>query len=239
VIAVTTAIGYLTAVPALSVVLLLAVIQDALGNQRLFDRLIKAICRGLPLAFGVRVRTVGLHAGDRAETTRPVIYMANHVNIFDPVILYGHIPRFVRAIELEDHFAWPVWGTIVRRAGNIPISHRHPRRALESLRRAAEVLAAGTSLVVLPEGHRTRSGELGPFMRGAFRLAGDARVDIVPVALVGLYERKTVHSPLVRPGTVVVAFGARVPAATVAALGERDLIARVRAEIDELLRRPR
>jgi len=239
VIAVTTAIGYLTAAVTLSVVLLLVAVQAAFGNQHLFDPLIKAICRGLPLAFGVRVRSVGRRSGAQGDTDRPVIYMSNHVNIFDPVILYGHIPRFIRAIELEDHFSWPVWGAIVRRAGNIPISHRHPRRALASLRRAAEVLQDGTSLVVLPEGHRTRSGELGPFMRGAFRLAREVGVDIVPVALTGLYERKSVHSPLVRPGTVVVAFGRPLPAEEAATMSEQELLAHVRAEINALLHRRR
>jgi len=171
------------------------------------DRVVKLVCRMLPAVFGVTVRVHGTWRLDREST---YVFMGNHVNIFDPLIIFGEIPNFVRAIELEDHFSWPVWGTMVRRLGNIPISHTNPRQAVRSLALAGKLLASGTSIGILPEGHRTRNGELGHFMRGPFRLALKAGVDIIPMAMVGAYERKNVHSPVVHPGRMDLVFGSPI-----------------------------
>ena len=201
-------------------------------DPELADPLIKLICRVLPLGFGCRVRVTGR---EQIDPDKPYIFMSNHVNIFDPVIIYGHIPNFLRAVELEDHFSWPVWGTITRRLGNIPISHKHMARALESLHKAAELVRRGTSIAILPEGHRTRDGRLGAFMRGPFRLALNVEADIVPMALRGAYDRKNVHSLLVRPGKMELAVGSPISFRTFATQTERELGNTVREAMEKLL----
>ena len=229
---VTTVLGYCMAAAGLLVILFLVLLQNLLGNQKLLDPLIKLVCRVLPLGFGCRVRVTGRA---RIDPGKPYIFMSNHVNIFDPVIIYGHVPNFLRAVELESHFSWPVWGTITRRLGNIPISHSHMARALESLQKAAELMRRGTSIAILPEGHRTRDGRLGAFMRGPFRLALNVEADIVPMALKGGFDRKSVHSPLVRPGRMELAIGRPISFQTVATQTERELRSTVRAAIQTLL----
>ncbi len=110
----TTVIGYSLGTLLLLFVLVLVTIQTLLDNQKLFDPVIKWLCRIFPLLFGVRVKTMGLEKIDPAKT---YIFMANHVNIFDGFILYGYIPNFLRGVELEEHFSWPVWGTITKKWG--------------------------------------------------------------------------------------------------------------------------
>lgn len=227
-----TILGYGIAAAGLLAILFLILLQNLLGNQKLLDPLIKLVCRVLPLGFGCRVRVTGRA---RVDPGKPYIFMSNHVNIFDPVILYGHIPNFLRAVELESHFSWPVWGTITRRLGNIPISHKHMARALESLHKAAELMRQGTSIAILPEGHRTRDGRLGAFMRGPFRLALNVEADIVPMAMKGGFDRKNVHSRLVRPGRMELAIGRPISFQTFAAQTERELRNTVRAAIQTLL----
>jgi 1-acyl-sn-glycerol-3-phosphate acyltransferase len=200
----TTLVGYLLAGILLLMILLLVFIQSLANNQHIFDRLIKALCRLIPLGFGVRIRVRGEEGVPREESA---IFIANHVNILDPLILYGHIPRFVRGVELETHFRWPVWGALVRRLGNIPISHQNTRSALESLKEASERIKDGTSIVIFPEGHRTRDGKLQTFHSGPFLLAQTAGVPIQPIALKGLWERKTVHSIFIKPGEVEFIYG--------------------------------
>ena len=231
----TTAVGYGIAAVLLILLLVLVPFQSLLGNQRVLDPLLKLICRLLPLGFGCRVQVTGRQHIDRGKS---YIFMSNHVNILDAPVLYGHIPNFVRAVELEDHFSWPVWGTITRRLGNIPISHKNMTQAMGSLRRAAEALAGGTSIIILPEGHRTRDGNLGPFMRGPFRLALSSRADIVPVAMRGAYDRKNVHSPIVHPGRMELVFGTPIPFQSYGAQTDRELRAAVRRAIGELIGPP-
>jgi 1-acyl-sn-glycerol-3-phosphate acyltransferase len=227
-----TVFGYCIGVGLVLAILFVVLLQNLIGNQLLFDRLIKLLCRAIPLGFGIRVHATGRRHLDPAK---PYVFMANHVNIFDPLILYGHIPHLVRAVELEDHFSWPVWGTITRRLGNVPISHRSTTRALESLQKAAELMRRGTSIAILPEGHRTRDGHMGSFMRGPFRLALNVKADIVPIVMNGAYERKSVNSPRVRPGRMDLVFAPPIPYESFAQLSERELRDTVRHAIERRL----
>jgi len=221
----TTFIGYFSAFFILLIILFLVLIQSLVGKQELFDPAIKFLSRALPAIFGIKIHPEGLSNINQEKT---VIFMANHVNIFDVFILYGHIPNFIRAIELEDHFHWPIWGAITRRMGNIPISHKNPREAVKSLEEAGHTISRGTCITVLPEGHRTRDGKLQPFMRGPFRLAKAAGVDIVPVVMKGLWERKSVGSLIVYPGTVELVFGKEISAESFSNISDRELRDRVR-----------
>ncbi|MDW7679950.1 MAG: lysophospholipid acyltransferase family protein, partial [bacterium] len=63
------------------------------------------------------------------------------------------------------------------------------------------------SIIMLPEGHRTRDGKLLPFMRGPFMLALKTKTDIVPMAMIGAYDIKKVTHWLVKPGTITLVFG--------------------------------
>ncbi len=220
-----TIIGYFFGSIIILIALILVIIQSIIGNQKLFDPLIKLLCRFFPVFFGIKVKTHGLKKVDPAKT---YIFMANHVNIFDPFILYGYIPNFIRAVELEDHFSWPVWGAITRKMGNIPISHRNTNEALKSLVIAHTAILQGTSIAILPEGHRTRDGRLQPFMRGPFRLAKNAEADIIPIVMKRLWERKSVKSKIVKPGTVELIFGEVITSELCKRLSEKELKNKVR-----------
>lgn len=222
---ITSFFGYFSALLILLTILLLVFIQSLIGNQKIFDPAIKFLSRALPLMFGIRVSATGLSEVNFKKTA---LYMANHVNIFDVFILYGYIPSFIRAVELEDHFKWPIWGAITRRMGNIPISHKNTQDALNSLDEASAVISRGTSIAILPEGHRTRDGKLQPFMRGPFRLAKRAAADIIPIVMKGLWERQQTGSLLVKPGPVQLVFGERIPAESFMDISDRELRDKVR-----------
>lgn len=229
---ITTAIGYFFAIIILFIISILILIQSLIGNQMLFDPFLKLLVRIVPAMFGIRVRTLGLEKLDPEKT---YLFMANHVNIFDSFILYGYIPHFIRAVELEDHFSWPVWGTITRRMGNIPISHKNTVEALKSLDIANTAISQGTSIAILPEGHRTRDGKLQNFMRGPFRLAKNAEVDIIPIVMKGLWERKSVKSKIVRPGPVELVFGDPITSEIIKKLSDKELKDKVRGIFLDML----
>ena len=231
-----TILGYTLIGPLLATglfwILLGRLVVPRSADRRPFDALLRALCSVGLLGFGIRVRMTGRH---RLDPGRAYVFMANHVSVFDPLVLFVVLDRSARGVELEDHFSWPLWGAITRHAGTLPISHRDRASALRTLKRAAAVVRGGTSVVILPEGHRTRTGRLLPFMRGPFRLALAAGADIAPIALCGLYERKSVHARLITPGTVRVAFGEPLRFADFADRGEQELRRRVRAAIEELI----
>src|SRR5713101_8796885 len=135
-----------------TLLVLLGIFVDPRKNdwpQRWFFR---NILRIAGVAFEVR-RSPGF---DPARTS---IFICNHVNIFDPFVIYSAIPQFVRGFELESHFKIPAYGWMMKRFGNIPVPGDSKRAGLEEMiRRTKAALDGGVSLIAFAEGSRTRTG---------------------------------------------------------------------------------
>ncbi|MDA3958742.1 1-acyl-sn-glycerol-3-phosphate acyltransferase [Oceanispirochaeta sp.] len=229
---VTTVFGYISSIVLLSFGLTLIILQNLIGKQRLFESQIKGLCRLIPRSFGIRVEVKGW---PDLDPRKGYVFVSNHVNLLDPVLLFGHIPQFVRGVELESHFSWPLWGSIIKGMGNIPISQKDTKSALESLDKAGQIIREGTSIIIFPEGHRTRDGELQNFQRGPFRLARNAGTDMIPVALKGLYERKKVESFFIKPGKIKIIFSQAISAEKVQESSSKDLRNQARDLIQSML----
>ena len=169
-----------------------------------YDKFIKKLSRLVLKAFFIKVNVEGL---EKVDTSKTYIFTCNHINIFDVFILNGYIPNLTRGVELDTHFEWPVWGTVIKKFGNIPISHKNPKNAILSLNKAKEAYHSGISIIILPEGHRTRDGKLRKFMKGPFYLAHKAKADITPTAIIGGFEINKPKSLLIKPGTITFKFG--------------------------------
>ncbi len=203
--------------------------------MRRYDPALKWMCRTFLRALGIRVRVEGL---DNIRHEQTYLFMSNHVNIFDVFVLGGYLPQLVRGVELESHFRWFFYGMVIKRIGNIPISHHRPLHAMESLRQASQALARGISIVLLPEGHRTLDGQLRPFARAPFAMARHAGADLVPVAMVDAFRINRKGSWLIRPGRVTLRIGAPIPYAHLRALDSKALKEKVRESIAQLLTAP-
>lgn len=180
----------------------LLVLLGRFVDPRRFDPLVRAFMRNQLRLTGARLI---VHRAPGFDPHRTCLFVCNHVNIFDPFVVYSAVPQFVRGMELESHFRVPVYGWLMKSFGNVPVPvERTPAALREMRRRAADALASGTSLLVFPEGHRTRTGELRPFHLGAFRLARELGIPIVPMTQVGAFELHHVGSRLLRPATIIV-----------------------------------
>lgn len=197
-----------------------------------YDPMVKCLCRLFIRGLFIRVKTEGL---DNIDPQQTYVFMSNHVNIFDAFILNGYIPNLARAVELETHFHWPIYGAAIRHFGNIAISHKNPRQALASLKKAEQALNQGTSIIILPEGGRTLDGQLKPFKRGSFLLAKNVRFDVVPIVLQGAYKVKRKGDPLIRPGRVTCRFGQVIPSAKAQSMETDDLRQYVRGIMQEMI----
>lgn len=180
---------------------------------------------GCARAAGVRIEVEG---SEQIPTQGPVIYMGNHQGNFDIHALSIAIPRRFAWVAKEELFRIPVFGAAMRRAGYIPLDRSDGRKALRSMTEAARTIAAGSSVVIFPEGTRTPDGALLPFKRGAFILAGKAGVPIVPFTINGSMVVNPRNRLELHPGTVRVSFGAPIASA-----GEKEsvLLERVREAV--------
>jgi len=186
---------FLIVVPVL---IALAVVLD----PRKHDYLQRGLCRHIAFFSGAKVVVKESPGFDRARTS---FFMVNHVNLFDPFILYCAIPQLVRGWELESHFRIPVYGWLMKRFGNVPVpSIRSPKDLKRLWRLTQEAINSGVSLIIFPEAKRTRDGHINDFEEGGFRLAQQLGVPIVPVSLVGSFHHLRTGHWLLRPTTITV-----------------------------------
>jgi 1-acyl-sn-glycerol-3-phosphate acyltransferase len=217
--------GALVLVPIAAVL----VICPFFCRRERWEPLLKGLCRAMVRAFGYQVITSGL---ENLPQAGGFVLVCNHVNLMDAFLLFGYLPPSFRGLEQLQHFSWPVYGALIRRFGNIALDQSGGGRTASALRAASEALWEGTSLLILPEGHRTRTGHFGPFMRGAFRLASKTDAVLVPVVQRGgwqVFHKGTSH---VCPGPVDLIV---LPPWTVerrAGLDDTTFCARVRKEME-------
>jgi 1-acyl-sn-glycerol-3-phosphate acyltransferase len=186
---------FLIVVPIL---IALAVVLD----PRKHDWLQRGLCRRIAFFSGA---TVVVKRAPGFDEKRTSFFMVNHVNLFDPFILYCAIPQLVRGWELESHFNIPIYGWLMKRFGNVPVPDvRSPKELKRLWRLTQEALNSGTCLIIFPEAKRTRDGHVGEFEDGGFRLAQQLGVPIVPVSLVGSIAHLRTGDWILRPATVTV-----------------------------------
>jgi len=177
-------------------------------NPREHDYLQRGLCRRIAFFSGAKVVVKREPGFDDKRTS---FFMVNHVNLFDPFILYCAVPQLVRGWELESHFRIPVYGWLMKRFGNVPVPNVRGAKDLKRLwRMTQEAVNSGVSLIIFPEAKRTRDGHVNEFEDGGFRLAQQLGVPIVPVSLVGSINHLRTGHWLLRPATITVILHATI-----------------------------
>lgn len=169
------------------------------------------------------------------ESDKRYIYMPNHVSILDAPIMAAYIPQLVNAVEAKEHFSWAIYGKLIEKWGNIPIERKSVQKSITSMNKAKLKLQNDNSILVFPEGGRTRNGQLLRFKKLPFQLAKDAGVAIIPVGMSGVYSLNKKGSVLMRPGRVKIKFASPIPAEKVIALPHDELMKETRAQIESLI----
>jgi 1-acyl-sn-glycerol-3-phosphate acyltransferase len=213
-----------------SIAALLAGIIDKSGDLvMVLARIWSRVVLGVP---GVQVE-VKAHA--TLDPKRPYVFMPNHASMVDIWAMFLAVPIQFRFIAKKQLGAIPLFGWAMRAGRFIFIDRQNPASARRSIDEAAERIKGGQSVVIFPEGTRTRDGKLGSFKKGGFHLAIDSGADIVPVAIRGTREVMPRGAVVMRAGKVTLELAAPI---STAGLGPRDreaLMTRVRAEIAAML----
>src|SRR5580704_7320577 len=211
-----------------SFLILLAIFIDPRKNdwpQRLFFR---NILRLAGVGFEAR-RSPGF------DPTRTSIFIINHVNIFDPFVVYCAIPQFVRGFELESHFKIPIYGWMMGRFGNVAVPDAPTRESLEIMtRRAKAALDSNVSLIAFAEGSRTRNGHVHELKKGIFGLAQKFGVPIVPMSIVGSYQFFRTGHWMLHPGKITVYLHDTIDTAKM----DRGEVDALRQRVQEIVAKP-
>lgn len=132
----------------------------------------------------------------------PVVVVANHQSAFDIFLLYGYVRIPFRWVLKEGLRRMPFIGWTCQRAGFIFVDDASPHSIAQTMERGREVLAEGSSIFIFPEGSRTSTGRLMRFKKGAFAMASELDVPVLPVTIEGAYEVLPTGEMLARPGKI-------------------------------------
>ena len=163
---------------------------------------------------------------ERLVPGRTYVFVSNHQSIYDIPILFWALPYQLRIIAKESLGRFPFLGWHLRRTGHMLVDRRRPDRAA-IFDWASSLTSQGLSLLVFPEGTRSRDGRVGRFKGGSFYLALEAGLPVVPLSVVGSRHvmlkgrlatypgrvRLVVHQPIDTAGlagTDPKAFGERI-----------------------------
>src|SRR3954470_387776 len=125
------------------------------------------------------------YSGTMPQNPRhPYVVVSNHESFAD-ILLISHLPWEMKWLSKAELFRIPIMGWMMWLAGDIPVKRGFGPSAVEAMERCRRALRQRVSVMIFPEGTRSRTAELLPFKDGAFRLAVEAGVPILPLALSG------------------------------------------------------
>ncbi len=193
----------------LPLMLLLTVITFPFDrNRRIVGRSLRILAFLISSTYpGWRMRLVDV---PRLPTGQPFVAVANHESTLD-IFLISRAPWEMKWMAKASLFRLPWLGLMFRLSGDIPVDRADRRSGVQALRRARQYLERGMSVMLFPEGTRSRDGRLLPFKAGAFKLAIETGVPILPIAVHGSAAGMPVNSPWVRPTDAVARFLPMVP----------------------------
>ncbi|MBZ4646415.1 MAG: 1-acyl-sn-glycerol-3-phosphate acyltransferase [Petroclostridium sp.] len=169
---------------------------------------------------GSEVKVIG---HENVPKDGPVLFVSNHQGNFDIPILIGFIDKpkaFISKIEVRK---LPIIRTWMYYMNCIFIKRGDARKALEAINQGVEVLKEGYSLVIFPEGTRSKDGNLGEFKPGSLKLATKSGMPIVPVTIKGSYKIMKKNSFSVHPAYVEIIISPAVSPDIIAAKDSKDL----------------
>ncbi len=206
-------------------------IPGALFDRRAvwMDFMQRFYCGGMLFGIAVRIHVRGI---ENIPPGGQSVLMANHTSYLDiPALVMGMRPLALRFVAKKELKVIPFLGWALAVSHHIKIDRGNREQAVAELRKVASRIHRGFTLVIFPEGTRSRTDQLLPFKRGGFHLARETEIPILPVSIVGarrMFGKKTFFF---HPGSITVVIHPPIPTDAVDR-GELDpLVAEVRKAV--------
>jgi 1-acyl-sn-glycerol-3-phosphate acyltransferase len=176
-------------------------------------------------ALGVRVSCRGL---ENVDIRKPYVFMSNHASHADSPALASVLPHPLHWVFKKELSRIPVFGWVLLACGQIMVDRSDPEKARAAMAEALSGLSGSNSVMIYPEGTRSRDGRLQPLKKGGFRMALQTGLPIVPVRVSGTREIVAAGSLRIRPGNVRVELFPPIPTAGKSAADLPEIMHRVR-----------
>jgi len=198
------------------------------GNENMIYAPVRVFVRlGLALV-GVKVEVTGRDLLDPAQA---YIFTPNHQSLIEVPLFVTYLGRNPGYLAKKEVFKYPIFGYGIGLMGVVPVDRSNSPSAVESAKVATEMLRRGKSYVVYPEGTRSPDGRLLPFKKGAFMMAIEAGVAVVPVTVSGATRIMPKAKIEVHPSTVRLTIHHPIPTAGYARDNVTELVSRTRQQV--------
>lgn len=199
--------------------------EEAQKYPRMWARILTRIA-------GVRVTVTGM---DNLDPGTTYVFAGNHTSQFDIYSFQAGFPHDFRWIAKKELFNIPIFGLAMRKVGFISIDRSRGREALKSLAQAARRIENGSSVLVFPEGTRSKNGKLHPFKAGALLLAIKSGVPVVPIGFNNASQILPKGKLLPRNGEIVLRIGTPIQTTNYTTKDKQKLAKVLYIQVKELL----
>ncbi len=151
--------------------------------------------------FGFKMTVKGV---ENIPENKHFILISNHQSHMDIVVLLKALKTKLSFISKKELLAVPILGWDIHLLGHVAIDRSNPKTSLLELARVEKLIEKGLSVVLFPEGTRSLDGELGDFKKGAFMMAANTGVSVLPCTIVGTGTILNKRSLMMKPGAITV-----------------------------------
>ncbi len=178
---VTVIISLLFMIPALFMLSL----GKKISSDRYLNRLGELYARNLFFTFGIKVKIIGI---ENLPKTNNICLVSNHQGTMDIPLIIGYIPKTVGFVAKKELAKIPIMKIWLGAMGCVLIDRTNARSSIKTIQRAINKIQRGHSMVIFPEGTRSRSNKIGKFKPGSFKFAMGANTFLVPLTIDGTYK---------------------------------------------------
>ena len=194
-----------TGIAAVAVIITSLLVPESL----LIDRMVRGWARAVLWGGGVRLNVIGV---ENVDPSASYVVTSNHQSSFDIMAHFLALPVPIRFLAKKELFGLPLLGWALKRLHMVPVDRSAGQTVYEEIEQnAAATIAKGKSIIVYPEGTRTKTGDLLPFRKGAFFIAVHTGLAILPTTIAGSHEAWLPRARIIRGGTITVAIGEPIP----------------------------
>lgn len=198
----------------------------------IYDLISKVWASLIFFTAGIKVNVIGLEHLDKNTS---YMFMSNHLSHLDTAAFMAKLPFKIRFFAKKELLRVPIFGQALYMSRHIIIDRNNIEKAKQSINEAKKrIKKYGFSVLVFPEGTRSKTGKMGEFKKGGFVLAIQMGIPIVPIVVIGSYNLLPAHSLLVKSGRIEVRVGYPIPVSDYTIETKQQLMDKVRTEIEKL-----
>ncbi|HET6267988.1 MAG TPA: lysophospholipid acyltransferase family protein, partial [Acidobacteriota bacterium] len=201
-----------------------------IGNPKLALSLTKLLDRMVLFLAGIKIKAYGL---EKIPGKQGRVYVANHRSHVDGAALFEILPGEIVFLIKKEVFKIPLVSFALRTMGMIEVDRGDHEAATASINRAVSAIQSGHSVILFPEGTRSRQDTILPFKKGAFVLAIKSGADVVPITLIGADALLKPDTLFLYPGEVEIYIHDPIPTAGLVLEDRDSLLAKAQEAVED------